>query len=516
MAFSSNPILKFAGIGITAGFFIDCVLGGNVLAAVLFTCAVLAGLAASERAGGLQTVLGIGFFSLLIKYILCGLICKLLVLESWDDRLSTPVTTAAVYCTGFVALLAVAMISRRLIKPSSYGFISAPATAVDNLKLGYILAVVGRAASYIVTYVPSGRGPIIPFSGLAAAGLAHLVFYGIESKHPLRWVHTLLVSGVLFYSGVLGGSKQGMLTPMIVIGLAFYLKYGFRRLRLLIAGAMGIFVAFTVIYPYSQAAKSEGAAGGAGQLELAKEIFNSAEARNSSRESTFASLESSAMNYVGHDVGLLERFMLLKPGDRLIYTTEATGFAGWYPLQMALLNFVPQVFYPGKITFSTGNYLGQLTGVISSEDNGTAIAFTSFATAYYCFGLIGVFVGPFIFYLFFAWFLGRAIGSVTGFDPRVVALFALSDHGLTEDSLGELPLVAFIVCAYFIVVKASDLSGAVRFSRRGTQQGQPPPPRPMPRPRAVPGPVPPLPPKPAPAQVLSRASHPRNQLPRGA
>ena len=439
----------------------DILLGGDPIIGAELVFAALAGLAATFLCGGVKTAMGLLYLTLAGKFLLIALPSKLVALEPWDSRLAAPDLTAHTLVIGFAVILLVALISRLTFKQVTREVIRPAAAPLDQLKIGYTLAIISTLAGIIVANVLSNRGLVIPFGTLGPVAMAYLTFYALDSKTPTRWLHVALLFAWQFSGGLLGGSKEGMFTPIAVIMLCILFRRGFKNVWLLMGAPAAALVSLSILFPYSQYVKSVEAR--SDQVAILLNFVFNAEMRKGVRSDVFFSLEERGFNYVGKDMGLLERFMLIKVTDQIIASTEANGQTGWFTISAGLINYIPRFMSQQKEDINVNNYLGRITGTLAEDDYGTSISYTVFGNLYNAFGLVGVMLGTFVCFFSLSILVKYLIGNVQVADPRVVGIVMLLQHATAEASFTDALGTSLSAIAFALVVKGVEMLHLANF-----------------------------------------------------
>lgn len=427
-------------------------MGGDLLVGLGLVFATYMGFEAALLSGGIRTAMGLIYASIVVKYLVVALLCKLMLLEPWNVRLAAPLATTVVMLCGFGAILCATIFARILFPRSSTGWIGVAVSPMHDMKIGCALAGAALVARLVMGAVASGRGFVLPFGALLPASLSHLVFYAMNSRRRFRWIPALLVFSWSFWIGLAGASKEGMLVGLFVLGLCLLLRYRF-NISTLLYWSFVLIVGAKLFYPYAQYLKSSNRSWASPATMLSRFVTDS-RLREESRGISAWEAKSKDLNYLDRNVGPLERFMLIKLIDRLVSVTDSSqSHAGWITVSAAFTGLVPKYLWQGKPDFKVGNYFGRVTGILSDSDESTSTSFTLFGEFYHAFGLAGVFFGVLTFYLVFQGVLHVLIGTTHGPDPRIVSIVALTQHHLGEGALAGVLFVVLAVMAYALVAK---------------------------------------------------------------
>lgn len=427
---------------------------------------------AFNTAGGLTRASGayVFFYSSLV--VIVGLCYKALLGERAESNLRDPQSTIAVYVGGIAAMLAAVTVSRRLSRKTgllqnvlkeSQMYRSSVGCMVFALAAPYMIGLLGPAG-YKINSAFTQVNELLPL------GIIIGIVYEIRRSGGTRTINlaVALAMGVLFLIlGVLGFSKQGMLTPMLCWVLPVC-AMRFRLSALQLAGCLlGAFLVFQYLVPYSQYGRRflVGNPGIPQRIDIAVPLLEHPEETRQHYEET--EKEGAYGNsYFNTAQGFWDRLTFIAVDDSLIDFTDQGHVFGYAPILASFVNIVPHVIWPNKPNINYGNvYLHELGG-LSDEDNTTGISFSPTAEAYHMGKWVGVLiVAPLIWFLVFVVF-DSVFGDLRTTPWGLLVLVGIS-HTAPEGALAGAiyfliyQLAAFTFCALFATWVAPVFATAV-------------------------------------------------------
>lgn len=461
--------LRVVKVAITIGLclvILNLFIGGSVIFTLELAAAFGFGVLATLTYGP-TSAFGVLTIILLAKYVVLGTILKALFWEPWDSNLVSASTTGFIIALGFLAIFVSSILSKVLRS----AFPSGTKIVLQEGELGSAIAVtlglVALAAKIISVYVPSGRGPILPFVGLWPAAVAFAAA-GLVRKRS-TYAYLILFLCIVFPSiqGLLAGSKEGMMFPLCTAILYVVIYYKGFNLKVALALYVVTLGFLVLVYPYSQMMKNDSNRGRGTEIFL--EMLNDSSARGAQRTNSFGDIVRGDMNFMNVDVGILERLVLIKTTDRFVTYTDALGTTGWLTIANGLANLVPRAVTPGKEDFSVGNFYGQFGEVISKDDIITSVAPSLFGHYYNAFGTFGVFGGVLFLFVFLNAVSGKLLGMGNETGALVVATVMIFQHHISEATTTEC-VFSLLTIAYLAGILR--VFSYLRYSETGLRAAQ--------------------------------------------
>jgi hypothetical protein len=436
---------------------------------------LLAGFA-FNTAGGLTRASGAYVFFYSVLVVVIGLCYKAYLGEPADSNLLDPRTTIEVYVGGMAAMLAAVIVSRRFARKSgllqgmlrdSEMYRSSIGCIVFGAAAPFLIALLGESATQLQTAFRQ-LNELIPL------GIIIGVMYEIRRSGGTRSINlpiTLAAAYYFFFYGVLGFSKQGMLTPFYCwIVPVCALRFRLSALQA-ISCLLGVFVIFHYLVPYAQYGRDFVVEGQTTRQRVAiagRLLEHPEQTRQAFNQVQEASEIGALGEYYNKPQGFWDRLEFISVDDSLINITDQGKIYGLLPIKLAFMNIVPHFIWPNKPDLRFGNlYTHEINGQESYEgDTTTGISFSPTSEAYHMAQWTGVLVvAPLIWCLFFFTF-DSLFGDLRTTPWGLLAL-ALISHIAPEGGLTILIyLLTFgaeilIFCALFATWVAPLLATAV-------------------------------------------------------
>jgi len=410
-----------------------------------------------NAAGGLTRASGayVFFYSTLV--VIVGICYKAYLGEPAQTNLLDPHTTIKAYVGSIAAMLAAVLVSRRFSRKSgllqnllkeSQMYRSSVGCIVFGVAAPLLLVLLGDSALRL-------RTAFAQLNQLIPLGIIIGVMYEIRRSGGTRSVNLpVLLAGVYFFLlGIVGFSKQGMLTPMVCWLLPVCaLRYRVSAVQVL-SCLLAVFVVFHYLVPFAQYGRNfrEEKATLSQKIAIATQLLEHPEDTRQKYEES-----SDYATYYNTSQGFWDRLQFISVDDSLINITDQGQVFGLTPLALAAENAVPHVFWPNKPGFNFGNvYAHEIAGEEQGEgDTTTGISFSPTAEAYHMARWVGILVvAPLLWFLLFVVF-DSLFGDVRATPWGLLAL-AMISHTAPEGQLtGLIYLVTFgseslIFCALF-------------------------------------------------------------------
>ncbi len=451
---------------------------GVAFSALCFTFIVLSAIA-FNLAQGFSTVIGayVFWFSLLTVDI--GIVWKAILREPADTNLATPLLCITAYTVSMAVLLGVVLINRRFDLRSL-----SIAARLGTARMDYQIAAAGCLVAGVS--IPLLGGVLSGGSGSLLSILIQINVFptvaillgtiaAIQGSGGRRSIN--LVSGVaialVFLYGVLGYSKQGMLTPFVCwLAPCLYMRFRFRLVHWLASAAFAVF-AFTIVPIWANARVDLPPDGQSFPQAIRMALF---EARNfddlRQRTAELTSPEFGVHAYYNTPQGLFDRLTILPADDPLFAYTETHPYFGYAPISADFYNWIPHVILPDKPALITGNSYAHEIGGLAPDDFTTGISFSPVAEAYHIDGWRGIFVLlPLVWIMLF-----QSIDLVAGdlrYSPWGLFLIVYFAHAAAESLLGGLIYYTFngnlgMAVAIFFCMRIAPILGSILPARAPT------------------------------------------------
>jgi hypothetical protein len=374
------------------------------------------------------------------------------------------------------AMLAAVIVSRRFARKSgllqgmlrdSEMYRSSIGCIVFGAAAPFLIALLGESATQLQTAFRQ-LNELIPL------GIIIGVMYEIRRSGGTRSINlpiTLAAAYYFFFYGVLGFSKQGMLTPFYCwIVPVCALRFRLSALQA-ISCLLGVFVIFHYLVPYAQYGRDFVVEGQTTRQRVAiagRLLEHPEQTRQAFNQVQEASEIGALGEYYNKPQGFWDRLEFISVDDSLINITDQGKIYGLLPIKLAFMNIVPHFIWPNKPDLRFGNlYTHEINGQESYEgDTTTGISFSPTSEAYHMAQWTGVLVvAPLIWCLFFFTF-DSLFGDLRTTPWGLLAL-ALISHIAPEGGLTILIyLLTFgaeilIFCALFATWVAPLLATAV-------------------------------------------------------
>lgn len=367
---------------------------------------LLAGVA-FNLGGGLNRPSGayVFFYSFLV--LLVGLCWKAVLGEPADSNLLNPMLTISIYLAS-MAMMLVAVYLSTLVKLRRTVLRNIlPEHKVQTATVGCVIT--GSLIALFGALLPGGNGSI----GALLNQLNHFFLLAIV----LGVIHTIrrtggrrsvslpvLLSGlVMFFQGLVGFSKEGMLSPFFCWILAAA-SQRYRVSRFQMGGCLlAVLFIFYYLVPYSQYGRNfnQGSASEnvSVSLGLLADLGNVREQYLSTSADAY---QDQLYAYFNTPQGFFDRLQMIGIDDALNDHTVRFGTFGLLPVVESIENIVPHFLWKDKPSFLFGNNFAHEVGLLAPADESTGVSFSSAVTAFHMVGWPGVFfLAPLAWFLLF-------------------------------------------------------------------------------------------------------------------
>ena len=397
--------------------------------------------------------------------VIVGIVYKVFVGEPGQSNLLQPDRLMELYVASSGSLLVATYLARRFRSKRSMLPQFSSDLAMYRSCVGFLIT--GAGLIFLSIAKPSLGG-----TGSLLAGVTHLtafvplsilmgVTYEIRKSGGRRSINGPVLAGILltFFFGVVGYSKEGMLSPFIFWLLpAAAHRY---RVSLLQVAAIAVAFAFTIYYlvPYSQYGRNFKDTDASfsdnlktnmillSNLGLVRKVYLQSSAEQFAEDSLF--------HYYNQPQGFADRMQMITPDDAIVDATEHGAVFGIFPTIFSFENLIPHILWPQKPIISWGNTYAHEIGIIGDEDDvTTGISFSPTGEGYHQAKWAGVLVLlPLLAFMLFV-----SMDSVCG-DTRLSPFALLPGiaylHGAPEGGITQFAgatafgIVAIMAGAYF-------------------------------------------------------------------
>lgn len=428
--------------------------GTNIQIAFLFSIAILFGLSAVFASNKWNSMLGLLNLALIVKFLLFGIIVKIIFLQPSDSPLLAPTQTATVTALGFAGVLIGTLINRAIPKPKAELIYTFPdkkfylVLYLSLLILGYAawlyVNVKRQSLNNIETGVGGVFGVLGQFGVLKELSVSAAVYYAWLSKskrlisHPLV-LFTLVLSSLI---GIYSTSKQGILEPILYLFLTIVIIKGIRYKPLWVILITVALLYTNLIYPYSQYSRNvvRGYSSAAERITsisdiLSKMVFDKEYLNSINKSIDIYESHKTEEQYLPVGGGSLGRLAMVSEADKLIAASTNSEQTGWKTISWGFNMILPRFINSDKPIFATNNYLAHLVGELGPRDFTTQVSYGFMANFYNAFGFIGVFFGSILLisslYYWLSWFFGKQ----TNLNIWGILVIGEYHHPLTEQSV---------------------------------------------------------------------------------
>jgi hypothetical protein len=329
--------------------------------------------------------------------VIIGITWKAILGEPADSNLRNPLLTITVFVSGISMMLLAVFISTKLkTKRALLGKLVTDAN-MQTATVGCMIA--GVAIFGFNTIAVGGGGTVLSalnqlnrfFPMAIILGVIHTIRRSGGSRSVNLPV--LISGGFLFGGGIVGFSKEGILTPFLcwVIAAASQ-RYKLSRAQL-VAGLLGTLFIFQYLVPYSQYGRSFRADTFLGNVEVSVSLLSElGYVREQYLSQANYVAEDQIAGYFNTSQGFIDRLQELDIDDALIEQTRQFGTFGLYPIIASFENLVPHFIWPDKPAVFFGNVYAHEIGILGEGDESTGISFSPTAEAFHLAGWMGIFL----------------------------------------------------------------------------------------------------------------------------
>lgn len=364
-----------------------------------------------NAAGGFTRTTGSYVFFYAVLGVIIGLVWKAVLREPANTNLSAPQLTIEAYLGSICAMFAAVILSRKfaLKRPLLEPILDN--TRAQNATIGCM--VVGMLLVVVLTFVPHPDGSFLAALRQLDRFLPMAIIIGVvyqirkSGGTSSTNVPVLISFVVIFISGVLGFSKEGMLTPFLCwLVAAASMRYRISFLQIA-GGILTTVFIFQYLVPYSQYGRNYRGGSFAHNLDTSVDLLsNLGYIREQFRAQEAEESQSNDIDYFNTPQGFFDRLQMFSMDDALINYTEQGHVFGLEPIWASFENMVPHFLWPNKPGLLYGNlFAREVGGIIAEGDTSTGISFSPTGESFHIARWGGIFiVSPIIWTMLFTLF----------------------------------------------------------------------------------------------------------------
>ena len=399
---------------------------------------LLAGVAFNV-AGGFHRPSGSYVFFYAMLTVIVGLVWKAVLGEPADSNLSVPLLTISVYVVGMAMMLVAVFLSRRITRKRAVLGTMITDANMQTATVGCMIT--GIVMTEVGFFLPGGSGSVISALSQINRFLPLAVMFGII--HTIRRsggtrsinLPVIISGGFLLFWGLLGFSKEGIITPFICwLIAASSQRYRVTRSQIVFCILAGVFIVRYLV-PYSQYGRNFREETYEGNLQASLSLLsNLGYVREQYLNNAADTYEDETFGYFNTPQGFFDRLQELSIDDALINRTVQYGPIGIYPIIFGFENLVPHFIWKEKPTILYGNVYAHEIGLLSDEDTTTGVSFSPTSESYHLAEWAGlIFIAPFIWIGLFVLF-DSLCGDVTK-SPWGLLVILLYSHIAPEGGI---------------------------------------------------------------------------------
>jgi hypothetical protein len=485
-----DRVAVFAGVLFAVQIFEGTALYFSVgCAAFVFIAAI-----AFNTAGGLTRTSGAYVFFYSTMVVIIGICYKAYLGEPADSNLVDPGTDIAVYVAGITAMLGAVIVSRRFARKAGLLQNVLKVSGMYRASVGCI--VFGIFGSSLIDLLGeegvSLQRIFLQINQLIPLGIIIGVIYEIRHSRGTRSINLPTAFAIVFYFfflGLLGYSKQGMLTPLMCWALPVCaLRYRLSGAQIL-SCLLGVSMIFYFLVPYAQYGRGVYQGENPSFSKRVSTALSLIEHPGDTRKKYLDTLVGAGGGYYNSPQGFWDRLQFISVDDGLVNATDHGHVFGLWPVKACFLNAIPHIIWPDKPDLRLGNtYTHEFAPNMPEEDTTTGISYSAIAEGYHWAKWVGVLiVAPLIWVLAFLVF-DLLFGDLRATPWGLLVLAELghaAPEGMLSGLIGFMTIGAetLIFCAVFATWIAPHFATFVLGPERSR----------IPRVRSFSGPLPPQP-----------------------
>jgi hypothetical protein len=330
--------------------------------------------------------------------VIIGVVWKAVLGEPADSNLRNPLLTIAVYTAGIGMMLVAVYFSTRLKTRNALLGKMVTDANMQTATVGCLIA--GLLYIVIGPYATGGNGSVISALSQVNRFFPMAIILGVI--HTIRRsggtrsinLPVVLAAGFEFVIGILGFSKEGILTPFLCWTVAAASQHYRVSRTQLVGGILATIFIFQYMVPYAQYGRNFREESGASNLDVSLSLLsNLGYVREQYLESSGgAGGDEGGYGYYNTSQGFFDRLQELALDDALIENTRQFGTFGLSPIIEGFENLVPHFIWKDKPTPFYGNVYAHQIGILGDADESTGISFSPTTEAFHLMGWLGIFV----------------------------------------------------------------------------------------------------------------------------
>ena len=329
--------------------------------------------------------------------IIIGITFKAFLNEPADSNLQNPILTIQVFVAGMAMMLVASYLSTKLkTKRALLGTMVTDAN-MQTATVGCMIA--GILISGAGFFVAGGNGSVLSALNQLNRFLAMAIILGvihtIRRSGGTRSINPpVLISGaLLFVGGIIGYSKEGILTPFLCWTIAAASqRYKVTRTQIF-SGVVVIIFIFRYLVPYAQYGRGFRGDSYLDNIQVSLSLLSDlGYVRQQYLLDSEYEAESGVGGYYDRPEGFFDRLQLVGIDDALIEHTRQFGPFGFYPIIASFENLVPHFIWKDKPAVFYGNLYAHEIGLLGEEDFSTGVSFSPTAEAYHLGEWKGIFL----------------------------------------------------------------------------------------------------------------------------
>jgi hypothetical protein len=328
--------------------------------------------------------------------VIIGLIWKAVLGEPADSNLQNPLLTISVFLSGICMMLVAVYLSTRL--RTKHALLGKMVTDANMQTATVGCLICGILFIFLGSFSTGGSGSVISalnqLNRFFPMAIILGVIHAIRRSGGKRSISlpVLLAAGFEFAIGLLGFSKEGIITPFFCwLIAAASQRYKMSRTQIVGCILATVFI-FRYLVPYAQYGRVFRAEG-AESFEISLSLLsNLGYVREQYLEGAADSYEEQVLGYYDTPQGFFDRLQEFPLDDALIEHTRQFGPYGYFPIIFSFENLVPHFIWPGKPSIQFGNVYAHEIGMLAPDDDSTGISFSPTAEAFHDAGWLGIFL----------------------------------------------------------------------------------------------------------------------------
>lgn len=329
--------------------------------------------------------------------VIIGIIWKAVLREPADSNLQNPVLSIQAFVASMAMMMLAVYLSTKLRTKRSLLETMITDANMQTATVGCTIA--GILIMVADLFVSSGSGSVVSALNQVNRFLPMAIILGvihtIRRSGGTRSINLpVLVSGVLLFGvGILGYSKEGILTPFLCWTIAASSqRYKVTRAQIFGAVLVTLFI-FQYLVPYAQYGRAFRGDTLLDNVQISVSLLSDlGYVRQQYLLDSEYVAESTVGGYYDHPQGFFDRLQSLGIDDALIEHTEQFGPHGYLPIVASLENLVPHFLWKDKPAVQQGNVYAHEIGMLGESDISTGISFSPTAEAYHLGEWKGIFL----------------------------------------------------------------------------------------------------------------------------